>query len=137
MNWINPRVTLPKVGRIYLVIFAHNNSRYIALSSACYDRKWNYKTDTDETDKSKMYWDSLYGSTRTKAASVIAEIGEEYRRLGRTDTRSYYFLEKIPTEYPILGAVAYIAVEDIDYPVELMKSHCTCDCANKTTADIS
>lgn len=129
MNWIDPQVTLPEEGKIYLVLWEFNNTKLVGLASAGYLRRYSSKTQKMEVRKDKgMVWQSLYSQARTKAATFNGEMTSEYKMLERKDPRPDAFIELIPNDYPVIQAIAYISIANIDYPEVLIKFHSVCSC---------
>jgi len=129
VNWIDPQVTLPEEGKIYLVLWEFNNTKLVGLASAGYLRRYSSKTQKMEVRKDKgMVWQSLYSQARTKAATFNGEMTSEYKMLERKDPRPDAFIELIPNDYPVIQAIAYISIANIDYPEVLIKFHSVCSC---------
>lgn len=135
MNWIDPKVTLPQDGQIYLVLLEFNGSKVVLLATVGYERRYDRKTNKYEYDKVRMGWRSLYDPTRTRAATYNGEksfdcrkFEEDHKYVERRAWHYRTFTETIPHLYPVKNSIAYIAVKDIDYPEELLKSHNNCAC---------
>ncbi len=127
MNWIDPRVTLPEAGRIYLVLLEVNNTSVVGMMSPCYRTQWNEETEQYEKTE-EMFWKSLYSQARTKAATFNGAMISEYRNANRPDVRPHYFLESVPSHCSVEEPIAYVLIQDIDYPAEIMKSRDVCRC---------
>lgn len=145
MNWIDPKVQLPEEGKIYLVLLEFNNTKVVFIASAGYPRRYNSKTKKYEPMTDKLGWKSLYDPTRTRAVIYNGDITSEYKQWHKDNPsndgntykerrrwrRYHEHIETVPHFYSVSYTVAYIAIEDIDYPTELMKAWCMCPCGGK------
>jgi len=108
MNWINPKITLPKEGKNYLVLFEFNNVKCIAIATPVNSPKWKGHS------KTIYVWESLHSPSRIRASTINDKRISAYKNM--RDMKSHYFIETIDTNFLVQNAIAYISLSDIDYP---------------------
>lgn len=114
MNWIDPKVISPKLGHVYLILFKSHNNLFVSMATVSFNRIYN--EETEEYENGKMGWNSLYAPTHIRAFNINTIMN-----------RNRYLREDIRNLYPIEGALAYISIYEIDYPIELIKLKCECE----------
>jgi hypothetical protein len=107
MKLIDPKITPPKEGKVYLIVTEANNVLVTGFVYCGYRRRFNGKKWED--DKRGLYFISLANPTRTKGVKL-----EVPKRANKTNYHGIY-VEIIENYLPIKLAEGYIEVKDIPF----------------------
>ena len=113
MNWIDPKITPPKFGYTYLVIFKsvdrYTIPKNIVISIA------NVRVMVDRDEKERLFFGSLHRMNYLPGAVVSMFPDSSKPDNGYIDYQ-YTGVEKVVNYYPVEHALAYIEINNIDFP---------------------